>query len=146
MKRGGGWYLVYGSSSSSYVDGVVNFVDECLLIDDLGFVCPRLRLLIFGSSIYRLSFVLGEFSFWLGFGLCLTILLVPWGCRRAYRGPHCGCESARVLASLLGPSPSGVRHLSRVCSSVGGPVGVAHSFHPSLLLGGGLVRLCGGPC
>ena len=44
------WYLVYGSSSSSYVDGVVNFVDECLLIDDLGFVCPRPRL-IFGSSI-----------------------------------------------------------------------------------------------
>ena len=27
----------------------------------------------------------------------------------------------------------------RVCSSVGGPVGVAHSFLPSLLLGGGLV-------
>ena len=29
---------------------------------------------------------------------------------------------------------------SRVCSSIGGPVGVAHSFHPSLLLGGGLPR------
>ena len=92
--------------------------------------------------VSRLSFVLGEFSFWLGFGLCLAILLVPWGCRRAY----CGRESARVLASLLGPSPSGVQHLSRVCSSVGGPVGVAHSFHPSLLLGGVLVRLCGGLC
>ena len=104
--------------------------------------------------VSRLSFVLGEFSFWLGFGLCLAILLAPWGCRRAYCGPHCGRKSARVLASLLGPSPSGVRHLSRVCSSVGGPVGssvggpvgVAHSFHPSLLLGGVLVRLCGGPC
>ena len=80
--------------------------------------------------VSRLSFVLGEFSFWLGFGLCLTILLAPWGCRRAYCGPHCGSESARVLASLLGLSPSGVQHLSRVCSSVGGPVGVAHSFHP----------------
>ena len=39
-----------------------------------------------------------------------------------------------------------VCHLSRVCSSVGGPVGVAHSFHPSLLLGDGLVRFCGGLC
>ena len=35
---------------------------------------------------------------------------------------------------------------SRVCSSVGGPVGVAHTFLPSLLLGGGLVRFCGGLC
>ena len=96
--------------------------------------------------VSRLSFVLGEFSFWLGFGLCLTILLAPWGCRHAYCGPHCGSESARVLASLLGPSPSGVQLLSRVCFSVGGPVGVAHSFHPSLLLGGALVRLYGGPC
>ena len=69
--------------------------------------------------------MLGDFSFWLGFGLYLTILLAPWGCRRAYCGPHCGRESVRVLASLLGPSPSGDRHLSRVCSSVGGPVGVA---------------------
>ena len=96
--------------------------------------------------VSRLSFVLGEFFFWLGFGLCLTILLAPWGCRRAYCGPHYGSESARVLASLLGPSPSWVRHLSGVCSSVGGPVGVAHSFHPSLLLGGVLVRLGGGLC
>ena len=88
-----------------------------------------------------LSVVLGEFYFWLGFGLCLTILLAPWGCRHAYCGPHCGSEYARVLASLLGPSPSGVRHLSRVCSSVGGPVGVTHSFHPSLVLGGVFVRL-----
>ena len=31
------------------------------------------------------------------------------------------------------------------CSSVWGPVRVAHPFHPSLLLGGVLVRLCGGP-
>ena len=66
------------------------------------------------------------------------------GCRCACCDPPYGCESARVLPSLLGPSPSGVCHLSRVCSSVGGPVGVAHSFHPSLLLGGGRVRFCGG--
>ena len=45
MKSGGGGgmlNLVYGSSSSSYMDCVVNFVDECLLIDDLGFVAPVL--------------------------------------------------------------------------------------------------------
>ena len=104
------------------------------------------RLLLGTSSCLQVVFCAWEFSFWLGFSLCLMILLAPWGCRRAYCGPHCGCESARVLASLLGPSPSGVRHLSRVCSSVGGPVGVAHSFHPSLLLGGVLVRFCGGLC
>ena len=57
--------------------------------------------------VSRLFFVLGEFSFWLGFGLCLAILLAPWGCRRTYCGPHCGSESARVVPSLLGPSPSG---------------------------------------
>ena len=54
--------------------------------------------------------------------------------------------SRGVLPSLLGPSPSGVCHLSCFCSSVGGHVGVAHSFHPSLFLGGGLVRFCGGLC
>ena len=54
--------------------------------------------------------------------------------------------SRRGFFPLLGPSHSGVCHLSRVCSSVGGPVGVALSFHPSLLLGGGLVRFCGGLC
>ena len=52
-------------------------------------------------SVSRLSFVLGEFSFWLGFGLCLTILLALWGCRRAYCGPHCGRESARVQWLVL---------------------------------------------
>ena len=41
---------------------------------------------------------------------------------------------ARVLPSLLGPSPSGVCHLSRICSSVGGPVGVAHSSIPRSFL------------
>ena len=65
-----------------------------------------------------LSFVLGNTSFWLGFGRCLIFLFAPYGCRRAYCGPHCGSESARVLVSLMGSSLSGVRHLSRVCSSV----------------------------
>ena len=91
-----------------------------------------------------LSFVLGNISFWLGFGRCLIFLFAPCGCRRTYCGPHCGSESARVLVSL-GSSLSGVRHLSHVCSSVWGHVGVAHPFHPSLLLGGVLVRFCGGP-
>ena len=53
-------------------------------------------------------------------------------------------ESFFPLCLVL--SPSGVHYLSRVCSSVGSPVGVAHSFHPSLLLGGGLVRFGGGLC
>ena len=70
--------------------------------------CPAL------PPIRGLSFVLGDISFWLGFGLYLGILLAPCGFRRAYCGPHCGRESERVLASLLGSSPSGVRHLSRV--------------------------------
>ena len=96
--------------------------------------------------VHRLSFVHGIFSFWLGFDLCLKILWAPCGCQCAYGGPLFSRKSARVLASMLGSSPSRVRHLSRVCSSVCGPVGVAHSFHPSLLLGGVLVRLCGGPC
>ena len=85
-----------------------------------------------------LSFVLGNISFWLGFGRCLIFLFAPYGCRRAYWAPHCGSESARVLVSLIGSSPSGVRHLSRVCSSVCGLVRVAHPFHPSPLLVGAL--------
>ena len=68
--------------------------------------------------VCRLSFVLGDVSFWLGFGLCLMILCAPCGCRHTYCGPHCCRECARVLASLVGYSPSGVRHISRVCSSV----------------------------
>ena len=90
-----------------------------------------LRLLVFGSSwisplcfpvcryayqatcaalphVGRLSFVLGIISFWLGFGRCLIFLFAPYGCRRAYCGPHCSSESARVLVSLIGSSPSGV--------------------------------------
>ena len=46
---------------------------------------------------------------------------------------------------LILPLPGSVS-FSRVCSSVGGPVGVAHTFLPSLLLGGGLVRFFGGLC
>ena len=62
-------------------------------------------------------------------------------------GPHGGRESLRVLGSLSSVLPfPGFRHLSRVCSSVWGPVGVARPFHSSLLLGGVLVRFGGGPC
>ena len=94
--------------------------------------------------VSRLFFGLAAFSFGRGFGLCLTILLAPCGCRCACCGLPCGCESARVLPSLLGPSPSGVCHLSRVCSSVGGPVGVAHSFWwPCPLLRWALLTLSG---
>ena len=55
------------------------------------------------------SFVLGNISFWLGFGRCLIFLFAPCGCRRTYCGPHCCSESARVLVSLIDSSPSGVR-------------------------------------
>ena len=58
------------------------------------------------TPVSRLSFRLGEFSF----RLFLSVLLAPWGCRCACCYPPCGCESARVLPSLLGPSPSGVCH------------------------------------
>ena len=40
--------------------------------------------------------------------------------------PEAACQ--REFFPLLGPSPSGVCPLSRVCSSVGGPVGVAPSW------------------
>ena len=66
--------------------------------------------------VSRLFFGLVAFSFGWGFGLCLTILLAPCGCRCACCDPPCGCKSARVLPSLLGPSPSWVCHLSRICS------------------------------
>ena len=105
-----------------------------------GFTYPAL------SPVSRLSFRLGAFSFGWGFRLFLSVLLAPWGCR-------CACCSLPEAASqreffplcLVLPLPGSVT-FSRVCSSVGGPVGVAHSFHPSLLLGGSLVRFCGGLC
>ena len=79
-------------------------------------------------------------------GVAYASLLAPWGCR-------CACCSLPEAASqrelfplcLVLPLPGSVT-FSRVCSSVGGPVGVAHSFLPSLLLGGSLVRFCGGLC
>ena len=79
-------------------------------------------------------------------GVASASLLAPWGCR-------CACCSLPEAASrreffplcLVLPLPGSVTS-SRVCSSVGGPVGVAHSFLPSLLLGGSLVRFCGGLC
>ena len=42
--------LVYGSSSSSSVDFVVFFGDECLIIDGLEFICPRACPRSFASS------------------------------------------------------------------------------------------------
>ena len=77
----------------------------------------------------------GDISFWLGFGLCLGILLAPCGCRRDYCGPHCGCESVRVLASLLGSYPSGVRHLSRFVPQFGAlSESLTHSIPRSFLV------------
>ena len=98
------------------------------------------------SPVCRLPFRLGAFSFGCGFRLCRSVLLAPWGCR-------CACCSLPEAASqreffplcLVLPLPGSVT-FSRVCSSVGGPVGVAHSFLPSLLLGGSLVRFCVGLC
>ena len=87
--------------------------------------CPSL------PPVRRLSFVLDVISLWLGFGLSLGILLAPCGCWRAYCGPHCDCESVRVLASLIGPSPSWVRHLSRVLFLSLGPCRSRSPF-PSL--------------
>ena len=79
-------------------------------------------------------------------GVAYASLLATWGCR-------CACCSLPEAASqrelfplcLVLPLPGSVT-FSCVCSSVGGPVGVAHSFLPSLLLGGSLVRFCGGLC
>ena len=59
--------------------------------------------------------------------------------------PEAASQRGFFPLCLILPLPGSVT-FSRVCSSVGGPVGVAHSFHPSLLLGGGLVRFCGGLC
>ena len=87
--------------------------------------CPAL------PPVRRLSFVLGVISFWLGFGLCLGILLEPCGFRHAYCGAHCDRESVRVLASPLGSYPSRVRHLSRVLFLSLGPCW-SHSPIPSL--------------
>ena len=117
----------------------------------LSFVLPWLwvclQVHLTGSvPVCRLPFRLGAFSYGCGFRLCRSVLLAPWGCR-------CACCSLPETASqreffalcLVLPLLGSVT-FSRVCSSVGGPVGVAHSFHPSLLLGGSLVRLCGGLC
>ena len=94
------WQRVFGSSWISpwfFPDRRYGYKATCFALD----------------PVRRLSFVLGPISFWMGFALCLWILFAPCGCWRAYCGPHCGHEFARVLASLSGSSPSGVRHLSR---------------------------------
>ena len=59
--------------------------------------------------------------------------------------PEAASQQEFFPLCLVLPLPGSVT-FSLVCSSVGGPVGVAHSFHPSLLLGGGLVHFCGGLC
>ena len=97
------------------------------------------------DPVRRLSFGLGPISFWLGFSLCLRFLFAPCSCRRAY------CWSSLrppvFVSSGLSPGffpfrgPAPVSHLFlslRPCQS-------RSPFHPSLLLGGVLVRLCGGP-
>ena len=97
------------------------------------------------APICRLSLVLGPISFWMGFAPYLRILFALCGCWRAYCGPHCACESESSSLSpwffpFMGQSP-----ILRLLLGWG-PVGVAHSFHPSLLFGGVLVSFCGGPC
>ena len=59
--------------------------------------------------VSRLSFELGNISFWLGFGRCLIFLIVPCGCRRSYCGPR--CDSARVLWFFPFRGPSHVSSL-----------------------------------
>ena len=59
--------------------------------------------------------------------------------------PEAASQREFFPVCLILPLPGSVS-FSRVCSSVGGHAGVAHTFLPSLLLGGGLVRFCGGLC
>ena len=87
------------------------------------------------DPVRRLSFVLGPISFWMGFALCLRILFAPCGCWRAYCGPHCSRESARVLASLLGSSPSGsVTYLTFVPQFEAHLESLTHSIPRSFLV------------
>ena len=60
-------------------------------------------------------------------------------------GPRYGPTSWGVTGFLRCCYLCGVRRPYLLGSSVWGPVGVAHPFHPSLRLGGVLVRFCGGP-
>ena len=79
-------------------------------------------------------------------GVAYASLLATWGCRCACCSlPEAPSQRELFPCCLVLPLPGSVT-FSRVCSSVGGPVGVAHSFLPSLLLGGSLVRFCGGLC
>ena len=59
--------------------------------------------------------------------------------------PEAASQRGFFPLCLILPLPGSVS-FSRICSSVGGHVGVAHTFLPSLLLGGSLVRFCGGLC
>ena len=61
---------------------------------------------------------------------CLSprLLFAPCGCQCVSWWSSLRPRVLGVLGSLQCASLSGVRHLSRVCSSVWGPFGVAHSF------------------
>ena len=63
----------------------------------------------------------------------------------AFTLPEAASQREFFPLCLILPLPGSVS-FSRVCSSVGGHVGVAPTFLPSLLLGGGLVCFCGGLC
>ena len=81
-----------------------------------------------------------------GLSLCLRRLFAPCYCQRV---SWWSSMRLRVFVSSgLSPGffPFGGPRLSNVCSSVCVPLGVAHTFHPSLLLIGVLVRFCDGPC
>ena len=98
------------------------------------------------SPVCSLPFRLGAFSFGCGFRLRRSVLLTPWGCRCACCSlPEAASQREYLPFCLVLPLQGSV-HFSHVYSSVGGHVGVAHSFLPSLLLGGSLVRFCGGLC
>ena len=76
--------------------------------------------------------------------LCLRLLFTLCRRRRCFCWPSLRPSVLGVAGSLQCCYLCGVRRLSLLCSSVCGQVGVAHPFHPSLLLGEVLVRFCGG--
>ena len=69
--------------------------------------------------VSRLSFVLGNISFWLGFGRCLIFLFAPCGCQHAYCGPLCESSSLpHWFFPIRGPTPASRLFLSlRPCRS-----------------------------
>ena len=87
------------------------------------------------NPVRRLSFVLGPISFWMGFALCRRILFAPCGCRHDYCGPHCGRESARVLAlSLVLPLQGSDTYLAYVPQFEAQSESLTHSIPRSFLV------------